>query len=65
MSFGSQPSPMIVPQSPAPAPQMSPSGEKPKRKPMQPTFISDALNPATTGGVTGGGGRSLLGGTTQ
>jgi hypothetical protein len=49
---------MIMPAAPPPVPQLAPATMKPPRKPMQPTFVSDALSPQQ-----GQGQRSLIGGT--
>jgi hypothetical protein len=51
---------MIMPAAPPPVPQLAPATMKPPRKPMQPTFVSDALSPQQAGVQ---GQRSLIGGT--
>jgi hypothetical protein len=61
MSFGGSPQPMAAVPAPAPPPAltpMSPTTQKPPRKGVAPSFLSEALAP--TG--TQAGGRSLIGG---
>jgi len=59
MFGGGSPSSMIVPPTPAPPAQMTqPTSAKPQRKPMQPSFVGQALTP----GPQQTGPRSLIGG---
>jgi len=62
MSFGGgSPPPMVVPPTPIGAPSLAPVGQKPKRKPTQPTVVGGEVGP--TAQQTQQSERTLLGGT--
>ena len=63
MSFGSPPPPpaFVPPPTPVMAAPLTPATAKPPRKPMQPSFVSAALQPGP-GQATS---RSLIGGAAQ